>query len=153
MKNILLITLTAFLLSSCVTFQRCKDKFGENTVTDSVKVIVPVSVLVPKDSIVTSFVTDTTYFYKEITQGRAKVIVERTNTVTTVQAKCDTVTIFKKVPVKVPGPQVVWGVAPWHKTAFRWTSTALILAIAYIVFGKFFTRKRKDAVLPSDDKF
>lgn len=153
MRNTLLVALAAIILSSCVTFERCKSKFGENAVTDSIKVMVPVSVLVPKDSVVTSFITDTTYFYKEIIQGRAKVIVERTNTITTVQAQCDTVTIIKKVPVKVPGPQVIWGVAPWHKTAFRWTATALILAIVYMVFGKFFTRKRKDAVLPTDDKF
>lgn len=141
--KIALVALSISTLSSCVTYKRCQQKFGENAVTDSVKVTVPVSVLVPRDTVITSFVTDTTYLYKEVQQGRAKVIVERTHSITTVQAKCDTVTIIKKVPIKVPGPQVVWGVAPWHKTAFRLTAAGLILALVYIFFNKFFKINRK----------
>jgi hypothetical protein len=117
MKNIVFALLCTVLITSCATYRRCQDKFATQ-ITDSVRVTVPVTVTVPRDSVVTSFVTDTTYLFKEIQQGRAKVIVERTNTVTTIQAECDTVTLTKSVPVKVPGPRVVWGVNPWYRTAF-----------------------------------
>lgn len=130
-----------FFFSSCASYKRCRDKFA-TTVTDSVRVQVPVSVLVPRDSVVMSFVTDTTYFHKEIQQGRAKVIVERTNQITTVQAECDTVTIIKQVPVKVP-VQTLWGVAPWYKTAFQFTAGALAVLVLIFVFSRFFTISRR----------
>lgn len=152
MRNAIKTTLLLIpFLSSCATFNRCKEKFA-NTVTDSVRVTVPVSVTVPRDSVVTSFVTDTTYLYKEIQQGRAKVIVERTHTITTVQAKCDSVTIIKKVPVKVPGATVYFGVAPWYKTAFRFTLGALFLVLAVMLFRKFFKHTHDD-LLPTENKF
>jgi hypothetical protein len=125
-------------LNSCATFDRCSVKFANRLkVTDSVRVTVPVSVLVPRDSVVTSFVTDTTYLYKEIHQGRAKVIIERTNTITTVQARCDTVTVTKFIRVKVPGERVVWGVKPWYKTAFNVSMCLLFLIVgaAFIYFS------------------
>lgn len=133
MKKIIIALLFALSVCSCASYKRCSQKFS-TTILDSVQVTVPVTVAVPRDSVVTSFVTDTTYLYKEIQQGRAKVIVERTNTITTVQAKCDSIFIIKKVPVKVPGPRVVWGVKPWYKTAFQWTMNALIFACGVIIF-------------------
>ncbi|TKT89489.1 hypothetical protein [Dyadobacter frigoris] len=142
MKNLLFVLLFLFA-TSCVTYKNCERKFSKSVVADSVKIMVPVSVLVPKDSVILSFKTDTTYLYKEIQQGRAKVIVERTHTITQIKAECDTVTIYKKVPYKVPGERVIWGVAPWHKDAFRGTLIALILSIVYIFFNKFFTTQRR----------
>lgn len=126
----LLVLLT---ISSCATYKRCSQKFSNVVQTDSVKVLVPVTVTVPKDSVVTSFVTDTTYLYKEIQQGRAKVIVERTNTITTVQAQCDSVIITKTIYVKVPGPRVVWGVSPAYKTQSKWGWSLLAGAITVII--------------------
>lgn len=140
-----------FSLCCCTSFKRCQQKFG-STVTDSVKIPVPVSVLVPRDSVVTSFVTDTTYLYKEIQQGRAKVIIERTNTITTVEAKCDTVTVTKIVPVKVAGPRVVWGVAPWYKKAFNYSLCANALLISIIIILLDSRKKRSYDLPPSNDQ-
>jgi hypothetical protein len=117
--------------SSCATYKRCTEKFA-TTHTDSVLVEVPY--LVPRDSIITSFVTDTTYLRIEERQGRATVIVERTPKITTVQAECDTVTIFKKVLVGTTVNQ--WGVNPWYKKlawgfGLLWLATMLFLLFAY----------------------
>jgi hypothetical protein len=133
MKNLLFALLIMFTVSSCATYKRCSQKFQTATVADSVKVLVPVTVTVPKDSVVTSFVTDTTYLYKEIQQGRARVIVERTNTITTVQAKCDSVLITKTIYVKVPGPRVVWGVSPRYKTQSKIGWSLLAAAVSLII--------------------
>ena len=115
--------------TSCTTYKKCQQKY-QNTFTtiDSVRVTAPVIVTVPRDSVVTSFVTDTTYLYKEIQQGRAKVIVERTNTITTVQARCDTVTIIKTVRANVP---VKWGVAPKYKSWFYYALVALAVSVFF----------------------
>jgi hypothetical protein len=117
---------------SCASYKRCQQKFA-NIVTDSVKVTVPVSILVPKDSVIATFVTDTTYLYKEVQQGRARVIVERTHSITTVQAKCDTMFITKYVPVKVPGARVVWGVSPKYKTQSKIGWGLLAIALSLII--------------------
>ena len=145
-KGCLLLIAYSLLLTSCATYNRCQSKFQNTSVSersrrpDSIKVIVPVPVLVPRDSVITTFVTDTTYLYKEIQQGRAKVIVERTNHITTVQARCDTVTITKLVKVNVPGQTISWGVAPWYKKAFTYMLYLFILA-AGVVFVIFQNRK------------
>jgi hypothetical protein len=132
MKNLLFSLFVLFAVCSCASYKRCQQKFA-STITDSVKISVPVSVLVPRDSVITAFVTDTTYLYKEIQQGRAKVIVERTHSITTVQAQCDSVTITKPVYVKVPGPRVVWGVSPKYKTQSKIGWGLLALAISVII--------------------
>jgi hypothetical protein len=149
MKRIILVILV-LAVASCTSFKRCQLKFANQlTTVDSIKVPVPVSVVVPRDSVITSFVTDTTYLYKEIQQGRARVIVERTHSITTVQARCDTVTITRIIRVSVPGPRVIWGVKPWYKTAFEVSIRLLIFAIATIIFLNF--RKPKSDELHSDD--
>lgn len=142
MKTLFLLILSVFLLTSCASYKRCQVKFA-TTLTDSVKVNVPVSVIVPRDSVVTSFKTDTTYLYKEIQQGRAKIIVERTHTITTVQARCDSVIITKTIRVKVPGPQVVWGVKPAFKTYFKICLNLLILSVGANIIQFINNRKRK----------
>jgi hypothetical protein len=155
MKNLLFALLIVFTISSCATYKRCSQKFQTATVADSVKVLVPVTVIVPKDSVVTQFVTDTTYLYKEIQQGRARVIVERTNNITTVQAKCDSVLITKTIYVKVPGPRVVWGVSPRYKTQSKigWSLLGLAISIIVILLHNRKELKKelasKNAVFPS----
>jgi hypothetical protein len=130
MKNLIIVGLI-MLCSGCATYNRCLQKFGSE-LSDSVTVAVPVAIIVPKDSVIMTFVTDTTYFYKEIQQGRAKVIVERTNTVTTVQARCDTVTIVKTKLVRLPGPDK-FGVAPWYRTGFIIACGALSIVITCLI--------------------
>jgi hypothetical protein len=132
------ILITLFLIvicSGCATYNRCLQKFGSEF-SDSITVPVQVAVLVPRDSVITSFVTDTTYFFREIQQGRAKVIVERTNTITTVQARCDTVTIVKTKMVRLPGP-AKFGVPPWYKTGFIIACVALSILVTSLVILRF----------------
>jgi len=131
MKNKILFLILVLAATSCVTYEKCARKFG-NTVSDTIRVTIPVSVLVPRDSVITSFKTDTTYLYKEVQQGRAKVIFERTHTITTVQAQCDTITVTKLVPVKVPAKVIKWGVAPWYKTAFLITASFLLMCLGLL---------------------
>ncbi len=133
-RHLITLCLCAFAtlcLTQCATYKRCQEKFA-TTITDTVMVNVPL--FVPKDSIVTSFVTDTTYLYKEIKQGRARVIVERTPRETRVQAECDTITIYKKVPVATTINR--WGVDPWYKKlawgfGLLWLATMLFMLFAY----------------------
>lgn len=148
MKQIIIALLLSVSICSCATYKRCSQKFS-NTVLDSVQVMVPVAVTVPRDSVVTSFVTDTTYLYKEVQQGRARVIVERTNTVTTVQARCDSITIVKLKYVKVPGPRVVWGVSPTYKTQAKigWSLLAAAISIIIILLNR---RKSKNDLSSTD---
>lgn len=127
MRNLLIIAFI-FLLTSCVTYQRCKDKFA-TTLTDSVTVTNTVSLTIPKDSIVTRWQNDTVTFVREIQQGRAKVIVEKTKYYTVVKADCDSATKTVTKIVKVKSDTNSFGVAPF------WKYASLVLAgIAIVLF-------------------
>lgn len=137
MKHVLFLAVIA-LASSCTTYRKCAEKYS-TTYTDSVEITVPVTVLVPRDSVITRVKTDTTYIYKEVQQGRARVIIERTPVITTVQAKCDTVTITKEVPVMVPQEVRVFRddpdkVAGWYREAFWWMLLVNLIIIALFYF-------------------
>ena len=120
-------------LTQCATYKRCQEKFATTT-RDTVLVTIPVTV--PRDSVVTTFVTDTTYLRIEERQGRARVTVERTPKETRVKAECDTVTIYKKVPVATTINR--WGVDPWYKKA-AWTFGLLWLAtMLFLLFAHYF---------------
>jgi hypothetical protein len=134
MKRLLTLCLCAFAplcLTQCATYKRCTEKFA--TVTrDTVTLTVPV--LVPRDSVALRLVTDTTYYYKEVQQGRARLTVERTPQETRIKADCDTVTIYKKIPVGTTTNQ--WGVSPIYKKAawgfgLLWLATMLFLLFAH----------------------
>lgn len=143
MKKILFALLITSLATSCASYKRCQQKFA-TTVTDSIKVQVPVTFTVPRDSVVTTFVTDTVTFERIVQQGRARLTIKRTPEITSVRADCDTVTIIKTVPVKVPGPRVVFGVAPWYKKALLWMSGLATLSV-FINLLLFYKRKTKTA--------
>lgn len=141
MKHLLFFVLIA-LLAACTTYKKCAEKYS-TTYVDSVQVTVPISVVVPRDSVITRVKTDTTYLYKEVQQGRARVILERTPVITTVTAKCDTVTIVKHSTVFVPREVRVFRdnpdkVSGWYKKGFWWmlAVNAFIILLAYLLFRK-----------------
>lgn len=135
MNRLLTLCLCAFAplcLTQCATYKRCQEKFATATTRDTVTITVPY--LVARDSVVTSFVTDTTYLRIEERQGRARLIVQRTPRLTTVQAECDTVTVYKKVRVGTTVNH--WGVDKWYKYlawtfGLLWLATMLGLAFAH----------------------
>lgn len=129
--NLLLVTATLlFFMSSCMTYQKAVKKFG-HMAKDTTHLIVSDTVVVPKDSAVFTYRNDTATFYKEVHQGRARVIVEHTHTTTQVKAVCDPDTIYKQTTVILP-PRVTFGVANWYQPAF-WIVLAILGMIAMIV--------------------
>jgi hypothetical protein len=129
--NLLLLTSTMiFLLSSCMTYEKAVKKYG-HMAKDSLHITVRDTVTIPKDSVIVHLNNDTITTYKEIQQGRAKVIVERTHTQTTIKATCEADTIYLQKIVTLP-PVVKFGIAPWFKTAF-WIVLAILGMIAMIV--------------------
>lgn len=90
-------------LWSCVSYRRCKEKFS--TVVDSVTVMVPVEVRIPKDSLSLRYVTDTLRHTIVERQGRAQVIIRRDSIFTTVKVICKDSTIYIEKEVLVPVTQ------------------------------------------------
>lgn len=113
--NRYLICVLLLSIWGCVTYRKCEQKFGTVHI-DTTYVEKPVTVLVPKDSVVLSLKTDTTTVYKEIQQGRAKIIYSRTHEKTIVQADCDSVVVTKTIRVPVESKHITWGVNPFWKT-------------------------------------
>lgn len=130
MKNLVFI-LAPLLFTSCATFKRCERKFG-NTVTDTVTVVTPVTVHVPKDSAVLRVVTDTATLIREVRQGRATVRIIREPTYTTVYAKCDSVAITKNAIAKIPQKIVKVGVSRFYRYGFF--ALLILLGVLGIAF-------------------
>jgi hypothetical protein len=82
----LLMIVLSLLLTCCTTYRKCTRKFG--VVTDSVTV--PVMVVIPRDSIMINYLTDTLKITDTITRtdGRAEVIVYRDSVRTYIKAVC-----------------------------------------------------------------
>lgn len=136
--NLLLVTAALlFMMSSCMTYERAVKKYG-HMAKDSIHVTVRDTVTIPKDSVIVHLNNDTITTYKEIQQGRTKVIVERTHTQTTIKATCEADTIYLQKIVTLP-PVVKFGIAPWFKNAF-YITLGLLLMIALIVY--FFVKSR-----------
>ena len=130
--NLLLITaFCLFATSGCYTYQKAIRKFG-HVAKDSVTITVMDTVTIPKDSIVTSFRTDTTIFHKVIETLRSKLTINRTPKLTTIQAECKPDTIIRKVRANCP-PVATFGVAPWYKWGF-WIMVGLLI-VAIIVYA------------------
>ncbi len=111
------------LLSSCTTFEKAFRKYANNKVDTT---FVTVSQTVPHDSAVLHLVTDTTTVYKEVRQGRARIIYQRDGRTTLVKANCDSVVVEKKVPQYIT--RQMWGVDPKFKSdADRWRTIAFVL--------------------------
>ncbi len=131
--NLLLLASALFFLTSlsgCMTYERAVKKFG-HMAYDSTTITVRDTVIIPKDSVSLILKNDTTTVYREIQQGRAKVIVERTHTYTIIKATCAGDTIARETKAKV-APRVSFGVAGWYQPAF-WIVSAILGMIAMIV--------------------
>lgn len=134
MKPVQLITiiLLAIWLQGCMSYERAVKKYG-TTVFDTLVNVIQVPVVVPHDSVITTFKTDTTYYIKEEQQGRARVQIIRTPQTTVVRADCDSTTIIKEHIVRVPVQSVQWGVNKWYKYGF-WIMVALFAILALSIF-------------------
>jgi hypothetical protein len=109
-----------------MTYKKAVRKFA-HVAKDSVTVTVQDTVIVPKDSIVTSFKTDTTFFHKVYETVRSKLTINRTPKETQITAECKPDTIYKPVRINCP-PVAQFGVDPRYKTGF-------FIAIAVIGIG------------------
>lgn len=134
----LLLTLTA-----CNSFRRAKQKFLSTQVDTTYQTIRQV---IPRDSLITMFRTDTSTIRQVIQQGRVQVIYERNPRTTIIRATSDSVIIEKRIPVTVE--KQIWGVDPKYRDQFervangrntwRWIAivagVVLIGLIALIIF-------------------
>lgn len=130
----LLIIVLCLLLSSCTTYQRCKEKYG-TSYSDTITVENSMTVSIPKDSIVTTVVNDTLTYIKEITEGRAKLIIQKTPQITYIKAECDSITKTVTKIERVPIQQAIFGVNP------IWKKIAIISLIVVVVLGIILTLK------------
>lgn len=127
----LLLALALLLgLGGCVTYQKCLTKFGQASVTDTTYIQEMLTMTVPRDSVSTSFKTDTTHYVETVRQGRATLTIIREPVNTTVLAECrdSVLTQIVERPVLVKTTTET-GVAPWYKIAFWGVSAGLGLAV------------------------
>lgn len=137
MKQLTLIFASIVCLQGCMSYEKAVRKYG-HIVKDTIVTVVQIPIIVPHDSVVTTFKTDTTYYVKEVQQGRARLMVVRTPQITTVKADCDSTIIIKEHTVKVPTKSVYWGVNKWYKYGF-WIMASLfaILTLSILIAQKF----------------
>lgn len=124
------------LFSSCVSYQRCFDKFGgerQDTVITYIDRVIPADVIF--DTIqVSKLQIDTVY---QVTQGRATVRYEVRDSLIYIEALCDTIfvkdTIYQEVMINDFKPpentikdSIQWGV---------WLVIALIVLVILVKFG------------------
>lgn len=84
----------ALMLNSCVTYQKCVDKYASKlSKPDTVVYTQYEKLIVPHDSIVFSFVNDTNWInvLPTIKIGRARLSIKKTKDSTFVRADCDSV--------------------------------------------------------------
>lgn len=122
--------LIAFVLCSCMNYKKAKAKYAD-VKKDSI--IITKIVTIPHDSIRTEIIHDTTTYIKEFHQGRARLIIEKTPTITYIKADCDSVS--KVVQIKAPQEIITWGIAPWYRDAFL-VLLGLVLALVLYIFIK-----------------
>ena len=126
--------LSAFLLSSCVTYQKCKEKYFEKvTVHDTVTFSKKVTLLIPKDSIFYRIVNDTARYDKTVNSGRAKLIIKHTADTTYLQAECDSVSKSENVVFKYLPLTNNIGVSPNWRIGVYILAGALLIAILLII--------------------
>lgn len=132
MKSLLWLALLALLLSGCLTRKKILRKAEQ--LVDTTYVTKTETIIIPKDSAIVRFRTDTTYVKVVEKQGRATVTVIRTPTETTAKAECDT--IYKEVRVTVPcPPQLIVGVNEhWRTAAFILGGLLLVSWIGLVMF-------------------
>lgn len=125
------------LLSGCTTYRSCVRKFGQTLARDSVSI--PVTVSIPRDSVVLSFMTDTIPVYdtirKESPNGRAiiKIVKDTSGRVTAI---CDCKDSIVTVTAKCPP------VLHLEDPPDYWRIIALALGIVAAVLSIIITRRK-----------
>jgi len=123
----------ALMLNSCVTYQKCVDKYASKlSKPDTVVYQKYEKLIVPHDSIVLSFVNDTNWVnvIPTIKIGRARLSIKKTKDNTFVRADCDSVsqTILTK-QYKIY--KTTFGVSPNWKYAFHVLFAFFIVLLLY----------------------
>lgn len=128
----LLIFFVFHLCSGCVTYQKCKDKYMSSYM-DTIKVSIPVSIEIPKDSVFYSF-KDSITNPVEKKQGRARVLISRDSHGTTkVSAICDPVVIERKVRANCPPVAVFKEDRPLWKRLNFWLYVVVGVVSGYVL--------------------
>ncbi|WP_080058308.1 hypothetical protein [Spirosoma aerolatum] len=130
LANCLLFAVACFFLTSCLTYQKALRKFG-HLAKDSATVVVTDTLITKKDSVVLRLKTDTTTVHQVIQEGRARIIYDRTHTITQVKAECLPDTIIREIQANCP-PVASFGIAPWYRLGF-WIAIG-VLAVCVLIF-------------------
>lgn len=143
LKLLFYILFISFSIVSCVTYQKCKDKFGVKT--DSTYITLRDTVRIPKDSLVTVFKTvDSKRIIDTIIrQGRVTVRYKQTPVLTYIRADCDTVTRYLSRTIKIPVANK-FGVNPFYKRGF-WIVLILLIIIITLIYYVFSRKNTKSS--------
>jgi hypothetical protein len=130
----ILLLLLSMLLSCCTTYRRCSRKFASLS-QDTITLTVPV--IVPKDSVTISYLTDTLKITDTIysQSGRARIKVYRDTIKTYVECDCEDTII--QVPVKCP-PVVKFTKEPWfHDLRFLPFLIVVLVVVYFLIVAVF----------------
>lgn len=140
-RNIFFFLLVSLSLLSCVTFERCKQKFGNKT--DSTYIVLRDTIRISKDSLIVVLKTiekqkiDTVF-----KEGRVKIHYIKTPEKTYIRADCDTVTRYINRQIKIPVKNE-FGVNPLYKRGFWMLLSIVSLIILFIIYV--FTRRKNSS--------
>lgn len=124
--------LLSLLSVSCVTYEKCKQKFGNKT--DSTYIVVRDTIRVPKDSLIAVFKTvESRRIDTVFRQGRVTVHYVKTPVKTYIRADCDTVTRYITKKIKIPVSNK-FGVNPIYKEGFWILLSFAAIIILYIIY-------------------
>lgn len=147
MKNLLII-LILFLTFSCVSYKKCKEKFGNQTPKQDTLVYTTFEkLIIPHDSIVYSYVNDTNFinWLPPIKIGRARLSIKKTADSTFIRADCDSVsTIVTNKYFKIFRTTTQFGVSPHWRIAFFVLSGVFVLLLLCIAIKYFFTKRKEN---------
>jgi uncharacterized protein YpmS len=135
--------LIAFAMNGCASaYELAKARFAHEVADTTFTTI---TTTVPSESVVTTFVTDTTHYIEKLRQGRATVTIIREPTNTTIIANCDSLSKSQQVATRIENQQ--WGVDPsnqkWKWIAFGligFFALLLVLIACAVVGVRFFSR-------------
>ena len=136
MKNLprfqlfIMLPVLIYCMSDCMTYRKAKAKYATVKVDT---ITVRNTITIPKDSIRYVMHNDTTTYIREVRQGRAKLVIEKTHDITYIKADCDSMT--KTVQTLVPQQQVTWGIAPWYKEALAF-ALGIVIVLLIILLAK-----------------
>lgn len=115
-------------LSGCVNgYELARLRYAHQVADTTFQTI---TTTIPRDSVVTSFKTDTTHYFETVKQGRATLTIIREPTNTTVIANCDSLTKSQKVPTRIETQE--WGTDPKYETQTR-ILLAVVIGLGMVV--------------------